>query len=130
MQSESLAKENQTILVVEDEIALRQLIVTSLRKDGFRILEANNPHEAAELIGAGLFEIDLLITDIYMPMMTGEMFAKELLTMRPGLRIIFATGSSQDDLRDSFPEISDQIYIQKPFAAEALRDAVMRALAL
>jgi CheY-like chemotaxis protein len=117
-------------LVVEDEEPIRELIVSALKKDGFNVLEASNPHAAAEIIGTGLFEVDLLFADIIMPNMSGHQFALEMLSMRPDLKIVFATGSNQDELRHDLRDIPHHFFLSKPYTAEELRKAVTSALSL
>ena len=114
-----------TILVVEDEEPIRRLIVATLSKDGHLVIEAHDPFEAAAMMGAGLFDVDVLIADIVMPNMTGDVFAAEMRAMLPKIKIIFATGSNIDDLKK---KPTFDALLQKPYSAEALREAVRSVL--
>src|SRR5262245_39893887 len=112
-----------TILVVEDEAPIRELIVAALRKDGYRVLEAGNPHDAIEILGSRLFEIHLLVADIIMPKMSGDKFAREVVAVHPSLKIIFASGSHYHELKPELANIP-HLHIDKPYTAAALRAVV------
>lgn len=115
-----------TILIVEDEEPVRRLIAAALSKDGHQVIEAHDPYEAVAMMGSGLFNVDLLVADIVMPNMTGDIFAAEMRAMRPRIKIIFATGSNLDDLKS---KPSFDALLQKPYTAEALRETVKSVLA-
>jgi CheY-like chemotaxis protein len=117
----------KTILVVEDEAPMRKLVVSILRSAGYSVLEAENPAEAAAQFGADLFGVDLLFTDVYMPSMLGPEFARELLSMRPDLKVVFATGSNQDAIAKTMHLVPHERFLQKPYSAEELRQAVKAA---
>jgi CheY-like chemotaxis protein len=120
-------KSQKTILVVEDEEPTRKLIVTSLKAAGYDVLEASDPTEAARVFGADLFLVDVLFTDVYMPTMTGPEFARELMTMRPDLRVVFATGSNLDVIKETMELVPHKRFLQKPYSVEQLREAVTAA---
>ena len=120
-------KSNTTVLVVEDDKPIRSLMVGVLRKAGYNVLEANNPPEAAQMIGSDLFNIDLLVTDVVMPGMSGPEFAREMMAMRPGLKIVFATGCARESMTDA-DLAPHKYFLQKPYTADQLRSAVSATL--
>ena len=79
-----------TILIVEDETALRDLIVRIVSERGFRVFAAANGHEAIRILGA--HPVDLLFTDIVLPSMDGVQLAAQAKLMRPGIKVLFSTG--------------------------------------
>ena len=118
-----------TILLVEDDPSVRHITARILRRHGYIVVEAGKPSEARAISEAG-DDIDLLLTDLVMPEMTGVKLADELTLARPGLRVLYMTGyagaalnAAQSDLLDPEERI-----IQKPFTSDALLDRVRAAL--
>jgi len=107
---------NETILVAEDEEAVRSLIERVLRSRGYRVIVASNGAEALEYAIKHLDEIDLLITDMVMPRMTGPELAKELQRLRPGLPTIFMSGYSGDSKAASTTLAEGVELLEKPFS--------------
>lgn len=88
---------NETILLVEDDEAVRSLTRRVLESFGYRVIQAESGSEALDLCGSRLEEIDLLLTDIIMPGgVSGRDLAEKLRTRRPGLKIVFMTGYDGD----------------------------------
>jgi two-component system cell cycle sensor histidine kinase/response regulator CckA len=112
----------KTILVVEDDDAVRVPATEFLKMEGFKVLQAKSGQEAIEIAekNSGL---DLLISDIMMPEMSGREVAKELRRSNPGLRVLFMSG---DDSPVSTPDSEEQL-LHKPFRLEKLNDKI-RAL--
>ncbi|NIP77954.1 MAG: response regulator, partial [Gemmatimonadetes bacterium] len=81
-----------TVLVVEDEPAVRKLAVRILERDGYRVLAAENGARALEVLESHAGAIDLVVTDMVMPEMGGEELAWHLSRRRPGLPILFMSG--------------------------------------
>ena len=81
-----------TVLVVDDEVLLRQFMARALTNDGYRVLEAGNGIEALAWFGNGGSPIDLVITDILMPGMGGVELAAQLATQSPAPPVLFVTG--------------------------------------
>ncbi len=91
----------RTVLVVEDEVLIRDLIARHLRGSGYQVIEASDAREAMEVLASGE-TIDLLFTDVVMPgVMNGIMLARWVQQNRPGIRIVLASGRS--DLAKSLP---------------------------
>jgi two-component system, cell cycle sensor histidine kinase and response regulator CckA len=115
-----------TILVVDDEPNVRRFVVTALEAIGYHVLVAGSPAEAVAL-ASGLEEpIDLLLTDVVMPDMSGETLATQLLDWRPEMRVVFMSGYADGVLTKPLPE--NQPMLDKPFDAGRLAAAVAAAL--
>jgi CheY-like chemotaxis protein len=82
-----------TILLVEDDSAVRDVVMRMLSDKGFGVLSASDAHEALRILETR--PVDLLFTDIIMPGMDGVQLAKEAKRLRPGLKVLFATGYAQ-----------------------------------
>ncbi len=111
---------HETILVVEDEAAIRSLTRRILEKHGYRVLDAPNGGEAEKLVTGNPEKIDVLLTDLVMPDMTGTELATRLCAKRPGLRVVLMSGYTDDAVvRDGPPE-SERAFLQKPFTPAML----------
>jgi CheY-like chemotaxis protein len=123
------AADNQvrsTVLIAEDEPAVRNFVASTLRADGYRVLIAGSAEEALDLADAHQGTIDLLVTDAIMPGKTGLELARLLTQTRPNLRVVVMTGYR----RDALAGFDDGVeLLQKPFAQKDLRDRVRAALA-
>ncbi len=103
---------NETLLVVEDQPEICEVVTTMLRSFGFHTLAATTPTEALRIASDPAVRIDLLITDDYMPEMRGPELADQVRKMRPGIRVLFMTGSIENDRLENYPEAD---LIEKPF---------------
>ena len=119
----------ETILLVEDEQALRRLARTVLQRHGYRIYEAGSGAEALALWSGHAAEINLLVTDMIMPGgMSGRQLAEHLLHDRNDLKVIYTTGYSPDAIsQDLFLEEGVN-FMAKPYHAEKLVQIVRRRL--
>ena len=117
----------ETILVVEDEEAVRQFVIRVLDQAGYRVLAAANGQEALK-VGSSSARLDLLFTDMVMPGMSGMELAQKFASHHPGARTLFASGYSDEALESSLPGGSSSAYLAKPFTAEALLASVRNAL--
>jgi two-component system cell cycle sensor histidine kinase/response regulator CckA len=122
------ARGSETVLLVEDEAGLRDLVHEILRAHGYAVLEATNPGEALLVSERDPGRIDLLLTDVVMPLMSGPALAERLRRLRPDLRVLFMSGYTRDALatRDAPPPGTR--LLQKPFSPAALAHAVREAL--
>ena len=116
-----------TLLVVEDESAVRNLVASSLRKEGYQLLLAASAEEALEIVNTHEGAIDLLLTDAIMPGRTGIDLARELVARKPGLPVILMSGYTEETLPvgDLEPAIT---LLQKPFTPRDLRQRIRRVL--
>jgi PAS domain S-box-containing protein len=118
-----------TILLVEDDPSVRSITARILRRQGYVVVEASRPSEARAFSEVG-DEIDLLLTDLVMPEMSGVKLADELTLARPGLRVLYMTGYAGAALSVAETDVlePDERLIQKPFTSDALLDRVRAAM--
>jgi PAS domain S-box-containing protein len=117
-----------TVLVVEDEIPVRRSVVLSLRGGGYDVLEAARPDAAIELVRSHEGPIDLLLTDVVMPQMSGRMLSQKILALRPDLRVLYVSGYTEDAIVHRGVLDAGLHFLQKPFSGSGLLDAVARVL--
>jgi two-component system, cell cycle sensor histidine kinase and response regulator CckA len=119
----------ETILLVEDEPALRNLVKNILERSGYHVLEAESAFAALEVWADHHSGIDLLLTDMVMPDgMNGKELGQRLLIEKPELRIIYSSGYSPDVVGEDFIENEGQHFLQKPYHPRKLVDMVRLAL--
>ena len=114
-----------TVLVVDDEPAILDIITKFLSKAGYRIIPALHAVEAIDLFDQAQGEIDLLISDYRLPDMRGDRLVEFLTQRQPSLRVIFVSGS-YDALASLFA--TGAAYLEKPFLLPELLEAVERAM--
>lgn len=110
----------ETILLVEDENSVRRMLREALSKSGYRVLEAENGLDAIDKWGAELEYIDLLVTDIVMPVMNGLKLAEELRNRRPAVRVIFMSGHAEEMISKQSGMDPATDLLAKPFLPEVL----------
>lgn len=115
-----------TILVVDDDELVLGAVSGHLRELGYNILTANSPTSALELSRAHDSRIDLLLTDLVMPDMTGPELRRQIESVRPLIRTLYMTGYASD--RVALTEIDPKILVRKPFTADHLAASLHRAL--
>jgi CheY-like chemotaxis protein len=118
----------ETILLVEDEEGVRTLAKTVLQKQGYTILEAQNGAEALLLCETYSKTIDLLVTDVVMPNMSGRELGERLATLQPKMKILYMSGYTDDAIVQHGVLESGIPFVQKPFAPEALARKVREVL--
>ena len=116
---------SRTILIVDDDIVIRTLIQAILSNEGYATLCAQDGQEALELSRKHAGEINLVVSDVVMPRMSGAALAERLATERPQASILFISGYT--DLAE-LPEDSE--FLQKPFGLEVLLCRVRQLLRL
>jgi two-component system, cell cycle sensor histidine kinase and response regulator CckA len=109
-----------TILVVDDEVALRQLIVRQLRIEGYKVLEAGYGMEALAVAATSPEPIDLVLSDIRMPGMPGTELAQHLMAEHPGLQVVLMSAHPIDDLTFSTDCRGVITVLTKPFESKSL----------
>jgi hypothetical protein len=119
---------SETLLIVEDQEAVRKLAVHVLTSYGYRILEATEGAEALSLAERYPEPIDLMLTDVLMPLMTGKELAERLRPLRPHLRVLYMSGYTADHLSEQGLLDEGALYIAKPFAPDNLAAKVREAL--
>jgi two-component system cell cycle sensor histidine kinase/response regulator CckA len=119
-----------TILVVEDEDAVRYLACRVLRGNGYRVLEAGDPAAALRIVRAEGQPVDLLVTDIVMPGMSGPALAERLVAGWPHLKVLYITGYAEEAIERQGALPAGGALLEKPFTAQQLADRVRQALAI
>ena len=118
----------ETVLVVEDEQDVRSLACRILREAGYRVLEACGGAEAVALFERRSGQIDLVLTDLVMPGMSGQELGECLRRLDPRLRIVYMSGYSPEAVADGLPGDSASSYLAKPFSSEALQLRIREVL--
>jgi CheY-like chemotaxis protein len=119
---------SETILLAEDEGPVRKVLVRTLEKYGYRVLEAHNGIEAVQKAWAYKDPIHLLLTDTVMPKMNGKELADELKKTRPKTKVLFVSGYPREVLSQQGILNSDIHLIQKPFELEDLAREIRKIL--
>jgi len=122
------ARGKETVLLVEDDPAVRAFMRRSLESAGYRVLETTVPDEAVQLARAPDVPVDMLLTDVVMPTIAGPELAASLLAARPGLRVLFVSGYTEDTGLRSGSLPPGQTFLQKPFTGDELARAVRAVL--
>lgn len=117
----------ETIMLVEDEDAVRMFSARALREKGYNIIDVNSGDKALELLNQGQ-KIDLLITDVVMPKMDGPTLSKKVHQLFPHLKTIFISGYTEDTFRESIDRSSRIHFLQKPFTLKELAAKVKTVL--
>ena len=119
---------NGTILLVEDEDAVRTFAVRALETRGYTVLEAESGDVALEIVDSHDGTIDLVVSDVVMPNMDGPTMVKQLQEKRPGTKIIFISGYAEDAFAKSLDPSVDFRFLPKPFSLKQLAAAVKEAI--
>ena len=116
------------VLVVEDEPMVRGLARRALELYGYQVMDVPDGESALELLEREAARVDLVLTDVVMPRMTGKELADHLRARYPKLPVLFMTGYSGEDIQRRGLIVTGGRFVQKPFTPEGLADAVGRAL--
>jgi two-component system cell cycle sensor histidine kinase/response regulator CckA len=126
--SSETSRGSETILLVEDEEAVRNLTSRILKKQGYRVMAAQHGREAMEMAAKEEGWIDLVLTDVVMPGMNGRGLVERLTGIRPRIKSLYMSGYTDDDIiRRGFIEPSKS-FLQKPFTSDALLQTVRKVL--
>jgi CheY-like chemotaxis protein len=110
----------ETILYVEDEAVLRSVVSDCLTQLGYQVMTAQSGEEALAISAAHAGKIDLLLTDVRMPEMTGPELAARILEHRPSLKIIYVSGYPDDVVSSLGVPASGAVFLPKPFTIKIL----------
>jgi CheY-like chemotaxis protein len=124
----AVSQGSETILVVEDEPAVRSLVRRVLQKEGYRVIEAGNGREALHLVEQFGDPIHLLLTDVVMPEMGGRDLADRLCPTRPGMKVLYMSGYAEDAIIVNHILQPGFAFLPKPFAPDTLSAKVREAL--
>jgi two-component system, cell cycle sensor histidine kinase and response regulator CckA len=118
----------ERVLLVEDEEAVRRMAARSLATRGYTVLEAANGAEALDVVGQDSSLIDLVVTDVVMPNLSGRELGERLAELRPGLPVLFISGYTDDDVIRRGLLTPGSPFLQKPFEPDALARKVRQVL--
>jgi len=116
-----------TILLVDDDKDLREFLYQHLLHCGHSVLQAGSGAEALERF-RGNPDIDLLLTDLVMPGLSGDQLAVQLVEKKPFLPVLFISGNSLSHIESAVPLIEGRNFLQKPFSLETLERAIATLL--
>ena len=117
-----------TILLVDDEQSVRAIVLKILRRANYNVLEAENGEAALRVADSHPGKIDLLVTDMYMPGLRGPEVAHRLALTRPGLRVLFMSGYSENVISHHGVLNDSASFIQKPFTPKSLAQKVREVI--
>lgn len=117
-----------TLLLVDDNAPLRELLEEALQRYGFNVIAAHGPVEAIDMVRRHNGAIDLAVVDVILPRMRCCDCVSELRTARPGLKLLYMSGFPPEEARARGGISGDGSFIMKPFTPAALLQAVTQAL--
>jgi two-component system cell cycle sensor histidine kinase/response regulator CckA len=126
--SEAIAAATETVLVVEDEDAVRLLTSRILQQAGYRVFDASNPQQAEVLFDQHKDLFTLLITDVVMPGSSGPQLFERLARLRPDLKVLYVSGYTNETIMHQGKLDPGIVLLQKPFTADALNRRVREVL--
>jgi CheY-like chemotaxis protein len=121
-------KAEETILVVEDDLSVRQMIVRILTAEGYSVLEAQNGREALTAVEGGIKPISLVLTDVAMPEMGGQELGTRLATVAPALRVMYMSGFTDEEVRRRGLLDGQTPIMQKPLMPKVLTQRIRAML--
>jgi CheY-like chemotaxis protein len=123
-----LADTPATVLVVEDNKAVRELIERVLSGAGYVVHAAANPSDARDICARTQDRIELMLTDVVMPDMSGPLLARQLRAARPDMKLILMSGYSGAALEQRDDSMGEVLVLEKPFSSVQVLRAVRSAL--
>ena len=124
----SLPRGTETVLLVEDEEGVRELAKEYLESCGYKVLVAQNGQAAIDLVSKHSGPIDLIMTDIVMPGLSGSDLAKKVQSLRPDIRVVYMSGYTDQAIIHHGILSSDVLLLQKPFTMSTLAHKLREAL--
>jgi two-component system cell cycle sensor histidine kinase/response regulator CckA len=116
------------VLLVEDEAPVRAFASRALRMRGFTVVEADSAEAALAALQDPRLEVDIFVTDVVMPGMDGPTWVREALRDRPGVKVVFVSGYSEEHLAQDRESIPEAVFLSKPFSLNDLTQTVQRVL--
>jgi two-component system cell cycle sensor histidine kinase/response regulator CckA len=118
----------ETVLLVEDEESVRQLVRDTLAAKGYHVLDAEHGEAGVALAARHMGKIDLIITDVVMPGMGGREMVKQLIEERPGTKVLYLSGYTEDAIMSDGSIERGTAFLQKPFTLQNLSRKVREVL--
>jgi two-component system, cell cycle sensor histidine kinase and response regulator CckA len=119
---------NETILLVEDDEMVRNLVRETLEREGYKILDAPDPVEARRLVDHHRGSLQLLITDVVLPKLSGRQLAEDLTKVRTDLKVLYMSGYTDSAVVNNGILTQEVAFLQKPFTPQALAQKVREVL--
>ncbi len=118
----------ETVLIVEDDDAVRSLTSSALRMHGYTVLAAENGDRAIEIFRERADEIQMVVSDVIMPGLSGRETIEAILAIRPGVRVLFLSGYTEDSVLRRGIRTGEVDFLQKPFTLNKLAAKVRESL--
>ena len=128
VEPDSLPTGNETILLVDDEDSIRDFLAEILSEQGYKVIEATNGEEGLQVFKGYNEKIDLLISDITMPKMSGPELATKLRELQPKLKALFISGNVGNEYINEQTADSKTSFLQKPFTYDSIISKVREIL--
>jgi two-component system cell cycle sensor histidine kinase/response regulator CckA len=113
---------------VEDEAPVRAFAARALALRGYKVVEAADAEAALETLRSTQTRFDLFVTDVVMPGMDGPTWVRQALQDHPGVKVVFVSGYSEDDIGEMSADIPNSVFLPKPFSLSDLTATVARQL--
>ena len=118
----------ETVLLVEDDEMVRGLVRQALVREGYKVLDASDPLEAQRISAEYRGRIQLLITDVVMPKVSGRELAARISQLRPNIKLLYMSGYTDGAILNSGILEDEVAFLQKPFSPDALTGKVREVL--
>ncbi|MGH9659077.1 MAG: response regulator, partial [Bryobacteraceae bacterium] len=122
------AKGTETVLLVEDEVTVRKLVLEVLEQRGYNVLEAVHTDDAVRICHTFWGKIDLLVSDVVMPKMNGWELAQRVMPLRPEMKVLFISGFSDSGAPEKTAATLGAAFLFKPFTPEVFARKVRDVL--
>jgi DNA-binding NtrC family response regulator len=122
------SRAGETILVVEDEASVRQMMKRALEGAGYRVIDAGTASAALELLTRHTGEISLVLTDVVMPGQSGRELAEQVADLVPDIQVLFTSGYTDSDIAGRGLLEPGAAFLEKPFTTDTLVRAVRERL--
>ena len=119
---------SENVLVVEDEESVRELVLATLKRHGYTVLEASNGDEALDMVQQCGQPIHMMISDVVMPGLGGRELAKKVGALHPDMKVLFVSGYTEDAIQHHGVLDAGTTFLQKPFTLDALARKVREVL--
>lgn len=125
---ETVAEQPATVLLVEDEAAVRAFAARALRLKGYTVVEADSAEAALEILSDDRLSVDVFVSDVVMPGMDGPSWVRSALVSRPQTRVVFMSGYAEDIFSEGHTPVPGAVFLAKPFSLAQLTDTVAQHL--